>query len=88
MRIAAEHPLLGLPSHLLDALQHVFELFPQAFPPYVLLHFRGEAPCLCHHATADSEQLAIQLAALFRFRGDKIFEERWFVDTEQWKQAL
>ena len=29
-----------------------------------------------------------QLAALFRFRGDKIFEERWFVDTEQWKGAI
>jgi hypothetical protein len=29
-----------------------------------------------------------QLAALFRFRGDKIYEERWFVDTEQWKAAF
>jgi len=25
---------------------------------------------------------------LFRFSGDKIFEERWFVDTEQWKGAF
>jgi ketosteroid isomerase-like protein len=25
-----------------------------------------------------------QLAVLFRFEGDKISEERWFVDTEQW----
>jgi hypothetical protein len=31
---------------------------------------------------------ASQLAVLFRFRGDKIHEERWFVDTEQWKQAF
>ena len=31
---------------------------------------------------------ASQLAALFRFRGDKIYEERWFVDTEQWQGAL
>ena len=29
-----------------------------------------------------------QLAVLFRFDGDKIFEERWFVDTEQWKAAF
>lgn len=29
-----------------------------------------------------------QLAILFRFRGKKIFEERWFIDTEQWKAAF
>ncbi|MFB0921948.1 MAG: nuclear transport factor 2 family protein [Alphaproteobacteria bacterium] len=29
-----------------------------------------------------------QLAVLFRFTGDKVHEERWFVDTEQWKAAF
>lgn len=29
-----------------------------------------------------------QIAILFKFRGDKIYEERWFVDTEQWKSAF
>ena len=29
-----------------------------------------------------------QLSVLFRFTGDKIYEERWFVDTEQWKGAF
>lgn len=29
-----------------------------------------------------------QLAVLFRFEGDKIAEERWFVDTEQWHSAF
>lgn len=29
-----------------------------------------------------------QLSVLFRFDGDKIFEERWFIDTEQWKGAF
>ena len=29
-----------------------------------------------------------QLAVLFRFNGDKIFEERWFIDTEQWSGAF
>ena len=28
------------------------------------------------------------LSVLFRFTGDKIYEERWFVDTEQWKSAF
>lgn len=29
-----------------------------------------------------------QLAVLFKFRGDRIAEERWFIDTAEWKAAL
>jgi hypothetical protein len=29
-----------------------------------------------------------QLSVLFRFNEGKIYEERWFVDTEQWKAAF
>ena len=29
-----------------------------------------------------------QLSVLFRFKGSKISEERWFIDTEQWKAAF
>jgi ketosteroid isomerase-like protein len=29
-----------------------------------------------------------QLAVLFRFAGEKVREERWFIDTEQWKAAF
>ena len=29
-----------------------------------------------------------QVAVLFRLRGGKVCEERWFVDTEQWKAAF
>lgn len=29
-----------------------------------------------------------QLAVLFRLTEGKIYEERWFVDTEQWKAAF
>ncbi len=29
-----------------------------------------------------------QIAVLFRFKGDKVAEERWFVDTEQWHAAF
>ena len=35
-----------------------------------------------------SEKVAAsQLSVLFKLEGDKIYEERWFVDTEQWKGA-
>ena len=29
-----------------------------------------------------------QMSALFKFKGDKVYEERWFLDTEQWKSAF
>jgi hypothetical protein len=29
-----------------------------------------------------------QCTVLFRFKDGKIFEERWFIDTEQWKAAF
>ena len=29
-----------------------------------------------------------QLSVLFKFNDGKVFEERWFVDTEQWKAAF
>lgn len=29
-----------------------------------------------------------QLAVLFRITDEKVYEERWFVDTEQWKAAF
>ncbi len=29
-----------------------------------------------------------QLAVLFRFTSGKVQEERWFIDTEQWKAAF
>ena len=29
-----------------------------------------------------------QLAVLFKFTAGKVYEERWFVDTEQWKAAF
>ena len=36
-----------------------------------------------------SEKIASsQLSVLFKFKGDKIYEERWFIDTEQWKGAF
>ncbi len=43
----------------------------------------GEVVTICDWKSDRVE--ASQLTVLFRFRGDKIFEERWFVDTEQWK---
>lgn len=64
----------------------------QALPP-------GFAITGMRHAAGDGEVVSIvewksekvagsQLCILFRFAGDKIREERWFVDTEQWRRAF
>ena len=52
-----------------------------------------------HHIEGDDEVVSIvqwkcnkvggsQLAILFKFNGELIVEERWFLDTEQWKAAM
>jgi ketosteroid isomerase-like protein len=38
--------------------------------------------------TSNSVPEGSQLAVLFKIDDSKIFEERWFVDTEQWKAAF
>lgn len=38
--------------------------------------------------TSDKCPDGSQLAVLFRFTGGKVREERWFIDTEQWKAAF
>lgn len=38
--------------------------------------------------TSDKQKGGSSLAVLFRFKHDKVAEERWFIDTEQWKAAF
>jgi ketosteroid isomerase-like protein len=38
--------------------------------------------------TSDKVPQGSQTAVLFRFEQSKIFEERWFTDTEQWRAAF
>lgn len=37
---------------------------------------------------SDKVSSGSQLAVLFKFTDGKVHEERWFVDTEQWKAAF
>lgn len=38
--------------------------------------------------TSNAVPQGSQLAVLFRLRSGKVYEERWFIDTEQWKTAM
>jgi ketosteroid isomerase-like protein len=61
---------------------------PAGFEVINLRHIEdnGEVVTICDWKS--DKVAASQLAALFRFRDDKIYEERWFVDTEQWHGAF
>jgi ketosteroid isomerase-like protein len=68
------------------ALENV--ALPAGFEVINLRHIEdnGEVVTICDWKS--DKVAASQLAALFRFRDDKIYEERWFVDTEQWHGAF
>lgn len=70
-----------------EALNGIGEMLPSGFEITGLRHVEGarEVVSICEWKSATVA--ASQLAVLFRFDGDKIFEERWFIDTEQWKNA-
>ena len=68
------------------ALENV--ALPAGFEVINLRHIEdnGEVVTICDWKS--DKVAASQFAALFRFRDDKIYEERWFVDTEQWHGAF
>ena len=81
-----EDVLEGIPDFR-AAGENLGAAVPAGFEVTGLRHIEedGEVVTICSWKSDRVE--ASQLAALFRFRGDKIYEERWFVDTEQWKGA-
>ena len=73
---------------LRGALENLGAILPRGFAITGLRHIEGDAEVVTIVEWSADDVPAPQLAVLFRFRGDKVFEERWFVDTEQWKAAL
>ena len=69
------------------AVENLGAVAPAGFEVVALRHIEGEGEVVTICDWKSNQVDASQLAALFRFRGNKIFEERWFVDTEQWKNA-
>lgn len=67
------------------ALDGLGEILPPGFEITGLRHIEGEHEVVSIVEWKSSKIDASQLVVLFKFRGDKIYEERWFVDTEQWK---
>jgi ketosteroid isomerase-like protein len=73
-----------------SALDSVDQALPPGFDIKSMTYCTGENEVVTIlRFTADKIPNGSQCAVLFRFSSDnKIVEERWFVDTEQWKAAF
>lgn len=69
------------------ALNGLGELLPPGFEITGLRNIEGENEVVSIVEWKSDKVSSSQLTVLFKFRGDKIYEERWFIDTEQWKSA-
>ena len=70
------------------AVENLGAAVPAGFEVTGLRHIAGAGEVVTPCSWKSAKVPSSQLAALLRFRGDKIYEERWFVDTEQWKAAF
>lgn len=70
------------------ALDGVGQLLPPGFAISGLRHLQGADEVVSILEWRCDKLVASQLCVLFRFSGEKIVEERWFIDTEQWKAAF
>ena len=70
------------------ALDGLGELLPPGFEMTELRQIEGESEVVSIIEWKSDNISDSQLSVLFKFDGDKIYEERWFIDTEQWKAAF
>lgn len=70
------------------ALDGLGEMLPPGFETLGLRQIEGENEVVSIVEWQSDKVTGSQLSVLFRFKGDKIYEERWFIDTEQWKSAF
>ena len=70
------------------ALDGLGGLLPPGFEIISLRQIEGVNEVVSIIEWKSEKVAASQLSVLFKFNGDKIFEERWFIDTEQWKAAF
>ncbi len=71
-----------------SALDSLGEILPPGFEITDLRQIEGDSEVVSIVEWKSEKVAASQLAVLFKFKGDKIYEERWFIDTEQWKGAF
>ena len=71
-----------------SALDGLGTILPPGFEITGLRQIEGEDEVVSILEWKSEKVTGSQLSVLFKFEGDKIHEERWFIDTEQWKSAF
>ncbi|KGJ98561.1 nuclear transport factor 2 family protein [Thalassotalea sp. ND16A] len=71
-----------------SALDGLGSILPPGFEITELRHIEGENEVVSIVEWKSDKITASQLSVLFKFESEKIYEERWFIDTEQWKSAF
>jgi ketosteroid isomerase-like protein len=70
------------------ALDGLAGLLPPGFEITGLRQIEGDGEVVSIVEWKSTKVSSSQLSVLFRFEGEKIREERWFIDTEQWRSAF
>jgi len=70
------------------ALDGLGEILPPGFEITGLRQIEGDGEVISILDWKSEKVGDSQLSVLFRFKGDKIYEERWFIDTKQWQGAF
>lgn len=71
-----------------SALDGLGGILPPGFEITGLRQIEGENEVVSILEWKSEKVADSQLTVLFKFKGDKVYEERWFIDTEQWKGAF
>lgn len=71
-----------------SALNGLGTILPPCFEITELRQLEGKNEVVSIIEWKSDKISASQLSVLFKFEDDKINEERWFIDTEQWKNAF
>lgn len=70
------------------ALDGLGDILPPGFEITGLRQLEGEQEVVSVLEWKSEKVASSQLTVLFKFAGDKVREERWFIDTQQWKNAF
>ncbi len=71
-----------------SALDGLGNILPPGFEITGLRQIEGRNEVVSIVEWKSEKVPASQLAVLFKFNDGKIYEERWFIDTAQWKGAF
>ncbi|MGB4813293.1 MAG: nuclear transport factor 2 family protein [Methylophilaceae bacterium] len=71
-----------------QALNSLGQILPPGFEITAMRQIEGGNEVVTIIEWKSNKVASSQLSVLFKFKGEKVYEERWFIDTVQWKGAF